>query len=110
VTSIHGRRLINRSAIALLKAHRFARQAGEVELDLADTMRVLEVLREIVPGPASIDVARLVARYADAVGEGDAIPSGLASSNPAVGVEPRRAQRLWIASLRIRPSAPAGAS
>ncbi|SIN69642.1 glyceraldehyde 3-phosphate dehydrogenase [Agromyces cerinus subsp. cerinus] len=72
VTSIHGRRLINRSAVALLKAHRFARQAGDVELDLADTMRVLEVLREIAPGPASIDVARLVARYADAVGEGDA--------------------------------------
>ncbi|MGW9631984.1 glyceraldehyde-3-phosphate dehydrogenase [Agromyces sp. NPDC055520] len=72
VTSIHGRRLINRSPIELLKAHRFARQAGDVELDLADTMRVLEVLREIAPGPASIDVARLVARYADAVGEGDA--------------------------------------
>ena len=32
VTSIHGRRLINRSAIALLKAHRFARQAGDEEL------------------------------------------------------------------------------
>ncbi|WP_372459889.1 glyceraldehyde-3-phosphate dehydrogenase [Agromyces humatus] len=72
VTSIHGRRLINRSAIELLKAHRFARQAGDVELDLADTMRVLEALREIAPGPASIDVARLVNRYADAVGEGDA--------------------------------------
>ena len=30
VTSIHGRRLINASAIDLLKAHRFARQAGDV--------------------------------------------------------------------------------
>jgi glyceraldehyde 3-phosphate dehydrogenase (phosphorylating) len=63
VTSIHGRRLINRSAIELLKAHRFARQAGDEELSLADTMRVLEGLRELRPGPASIDVARLVARY-----------------------------------------------
>ncbi|MFF2274819.1 glyceraldehyde-3-phosphate dehydrogenase [Agromyces sp. NPDC058126] len=72
VTSIHGRRLINRSAVELLKAHRFARQAGDVELDLVDTMRVLDVLREIAPGPASIDVARIVSRYADAVGEGDA--------------------------------------
>ncbi|GAA1777651.1 glyceraldehyde-3-phosphate dehydrogenase [Agromyces lapidis] len=72
VTSIHGRRLINRSAVELLKAHRFARQAGDVELDLVDTMRVLEVLREIAPGPASVDVARIVSRYADAVGEGDA--------------------------------------
>ncbi|GAA1519158.1 glyceraldehyde 3-phosphate dehydrogenase [Agromyces terreus] len=64
VTSIHGRRLINRSPIELLKAHRFARQAGDVELDPADTMRVLEALREIGPGPASVDVARLVARHA----------------------------------------------
>ncbi|MFF2493165.1 glyceraldehyde-3-phosphate dehydrogenase [Agromyces sp. NPDC058064] len=72
VTSIHGRRLINRSAVELLKAHRFARQAGDVELDLVDTMRVLEVLREIAPGPASVDVARLVSRYNDAVGEGEA--------------------------------------
>ncbi|MFF2272469.1 glyceraldehyde-3-phosphate dehydrogenase [Agromyces sp. NPDC058136] len=72
VTSIHGRRLINRSAVELLKAHRFARQAGDVELDLLDTMRVLEVLRTIAPGPASIDVARIVSRYNDAVGEGEA--------------------------------------
>lgn len=63
VTSIHGRRLINRSAIELLKAHRFARQAGDEELPLADTMRVLEALRELRPGPASVDVARLVTRY-----------------------------------------------
>jgi glyceraldehyde 3-phosphate dehydrogenase len=63
VTSIHGRRLINRSAIELLKAHRFARQAGDDELSLADSMRVLEALGELRPGPASIDVARLVARY-----------------------------------------------
>ncbi|MFD6053545.1 glyceraldehyde-3-phosphate dehydrogenase [Agromyces sp. NPDC060279] len=71
VTSIHGRRLINRSAVELLKAHRFARQAGDVELDLEDTMRVLEALREIAPGPASIDVARLVSRYAESAGELD---------------------------------------
>lgn len=63
VTSIHGRRLINASAIDLLKAHRFARQAGDVELALDDTMRVLEALTEIEPAPASIDVARLVARF-----------------------------------------------
>lgn len=65
VTSIHGRRLINRSAIELLKAHRFARQAGEEELPLADTMLVFEALRELRPGAASVDVARLVTRYRD---------------------------------------------
>lgn len=65
VTSIHGRRLINRSAIELLKAHRFARQAGVEELPLTESMRMLEALREIGPGPASIDIARLVARFAE---------------------------------------------
>jgi glyceraldehyde 3-phosphate dehydrogenase len=74
VTSIHGRRLINRSAIALLKAHRFARQAGEEELDLGDTMRVLEALREVRPGAASVDVARLIARYAETGAERERMP------------------------------------
>ena len=69
VTSIHGRRLINRSAIELLKAHRFARQAGDESLPLAETMRMLEALREIGPGPASVDLARLVARFAATTAE-----------------------------------------
>ncbi|HEY6799025.1 MAG TPA: glyceraldehyde-3-phosphate dehydrogenase, partial [Agromyces sp.] len=74
VTSIHGRRLINRSAIALLKAHRFARQAGDDELPLTDTMQVLEALRELAPGPASVDVARLISRYRDSGAEGERMP------------------------------------
>jgi glyceraldehyde 3-phosphate dehydrogenase len=80
VTSIHGRRLINRSPVELLKAHRFARQAGDVELAVDDTMRVLEALREIAPGAASIDVARLVARFAETTGTApaDADPAVLA--------------------------------
>ncbi|WP_308796834.1 glyceraldehyde-3-phosphate dehydrogenase [Agromyces silvae] len=72
VTSIHGRRLINRSPVDLLKAHRFARQAEDVELDPEDTIRLLEALREVGPGPASIDVARLVQRYRDTVAAGGA--------------------------------------
>ena len=85
VTSIHGRRLINSSAIAILKAHRFARQAGEEELPLAETMHVLEALREIGPGPASIDVARLVARHRDSGAEGD----GAARRLPPCRTRPR---------------------
>ncbi|WP_236778938.1 glyceraldehyde-3-phosphate dehydrogenase [Agromyces seonyuensis] len=72
VTSIHGRRLINRSPVEILKAHRFARQAGDVVLDPNDTVRVLEALRVVAPGPASVDLARLVARHADA-GEPDLV-------------------------------------
>ncbi|WP_244857879.1 glyceraldehyde-3-phosphate dehydrogenase [Agromyces archimandritae] len=69
VTSIHGRRLINRSAIEILKAHRFARQAGDEELGLHDTMQMLTAVREVAPGPASVDIARLVQRF-NAAGEG----------------------------------------
>ncbi|HEU4840220.1 MAG TPA: hypothetical protein VFT09_02230, partial [Ilumatobacteraceae bacterium] len=86
VTSIHGRRLINRSAVELLKAHRFARQAGDVELALEDTMRVLEALAEIEPAPASIDVARLVARF-HAAGPGTDLVDFLRSELAPVLVE-----------------------
>ncbi|QEO13634.1 glyceraldehyde-3-phosphate dehydrogenase [Agromyces intestinalis] len=89
VTSIHGRRLINRSPVDLLKAHRFARQAGDVELDPADTILVLEALRELSPGPASIDVARLVARFrvAEAVGEASDLVAFLRSELASVLVD-----------------------
>jgi glyceraldehyde 3-phosphate dehydrogenase len=51
VTSIYGRRLINESAIHLIKAHRFARRIDEVELDLHDTLPVLQALAAVDPGP-----------------------------------------------------------
>lgn len=65
VTSVHGRRLLNRSAIGLLKAHKFAKQVDGAELDVDDTMRVLETLRALRPGPASIDIARLISGFAE---------------------------------------------
>lgn len=64
VTSVHGRRLLNRSAIGILKAHKFAKQVDETELDINESSRVLEVLGELRPGPASVDIARLVSGYA----------------------------------------------
>jgi glyceraldehyde 3-phosphate dehydrogenase len=65
VTSIHGRRLIGLSSIDLLKAHKFARQAGAEELSLDASTRVLEALLELKPGPASLDIARLHQAYVD---------------------------------------------
>ena len=59
VTSIYGRRLINESAIHLIKAHRFARRIDDVELDLHDTLPVLQALAAVDPGAASVDLARL---------------------------------------------------
>jgi glyceraldehyde 3-phosphate dehydrogenase len=59
VTSIHGRRLIGLSSIDLIKAHKFARQAGAEALSLDASTAVLEALTVLQPGPASLDIARL---------------------------------------------------
>lgn len=68
VTSIYGRGLINRSVIAILKAHRFARHriADETELSVHDTFQVLKTMSEMNLGAASVDLGKLVAKYKDA--------------------------------------------
>ncbi|WP_417561814.1 glyceraldehyde-3-phosphate dehydrogenase [Microbacterium sp.] len=63
VTSIHGRRLIGLSSIDLIKAHKFARQAGAEALSLDASTAVLEALTLLQPGPASLDIARLYDGY-----------------------------------------------
>ncbi len=93
VPSIHGRRLVGRSPIDILKAHRFARLAGDDVLDPTKTLAVLESLAGLGLGAASIDVARLTERF-DALGAGyepealaDFLRSELAE---VVGAEPAR--------------------
>ncbi|MFV0319367.1 MAG: glyceraldehyde-3-phosphate dehydrogenase [Microbacterium sp.] len=73
VTSIHGRRLIALSSVDLLKAHKFARQAGADELSLDDSTRILEALLALRPGPASLDIARLHQAYVDRGGDADLV-------------------------------------
>ncbi len=63
VTSIHGRRLLNQSPVAILKAHRFARQLNDVELPIEETLPVLEAISELGPAAASIDLAKLLLRF-----------------------------------------------
>ncbi|WP_276309088.1 glyceraldehyde-3-phosphate dehydrogenase [Specibacter cremeus] len=63
VTNVHGRSLINQSVIDLLKAHRFARQIDDVELPVTETLPLLEALVNLQLGAASIDLARLNARF-----------------------------------------------
>lgn len=64
VTSIHGHRLINRSATGILQAHEQAEDLGHATIRLEDTLAVLEGLRAIAPAAASLDVARLIADHA----------------------------------------------
>ncbi len=59
VTSIHGRSLVNKSTMSILKAHRFARRITTEELRLEDTAPLLRVLAELDLGAASIDIGRL---------------------------------------------------
>jgi len=68
VTSIYGRGLINRSVIAILKAHRFARHriADETELSVHDTFQILKTMSEMNLGAASVDLGKLVAKYKEA--------------------------------------------
>nr|WP_323959598.1 glyceraldehyde-3-phosphate dehydrogenase [Arthrobacter sp. JZ12] len=69
VTSIHGRSLINKSTMGILKAHRFARRMSKEELLLEETAPLLGVLAELDLGAASIDVARLAQKYKAEAGE-----------------------------------------
>ena len=59
VMSVHGRSLIGRSAIDIIRAHSFARKIDDVELSLAETSAIVTALAEIRPGPASVDLALL---------------------------------------------------
>ncbi|UBH06020.1 glyceraldehyde-3-phosphate dehydrogenase [Leucobacter sp. Psy1] len=59
VMSVHGRSLVGRSAIDIIRAHSFARKIDEVELPLSETCAVVEALSAIQPGPVSVDLALL---------------------------------------------------
>ena len=74
VTSIYGRGLINRSVIAILKAHRFARhrQADEAELSVHETYPILKTMSEMNLGAASVDLGKLVGKF-KAEGNGRAL-------------------------------------
>lgn len=59
VLSVHGRSLIGRSAIDIIRAHSYARKIDETELSLAKTSAIVEALAAVQPGPVSIDLALL---------------------------------------------------
>src|SRR5699024_8695555 len=68
VSSLHGRSLLGQSSTDILKAHRFTRRV-DVELDVSDTLPVLEALARLDLGPASIDIARLHRRRLEVGGD-----------------------------------------
>ncbi|GAA3929112.1 glyceraldehyde-3-phosphate dehydrogenase [Microbacterium soli] len=86
VTSLHGHRLLGLSTTGIIEVHERVAQLGHRRLELTDTLAVLEALRTIGPGAASLDVARLVEGHA-ASGRGliEYLREELA---PALGAEP----------------------
>jgi glyceraldehyde 3-phosphate dehydrogenase len=69
VTSLYGRRLVNRSAIDIVKAHRFARHIDGKPLSEARSLAVLKALARSAAGPASVDIAQLLADFESVEGE-----------------------------------------
>ncbi|WP_027896813.1 glyceraldehyde-3-phosphate dehydrogenase [Zestomonas thermotolerans] len=63
VTSIYGRGLINRSVIAILKSHRFARHRLGDELSVHDSYAILKTMSELKLGAASVDLGKMVAKF-----------------------------------------------
>jgi len=65
VTSIYGRGLINRSVIAILKAHRFARHriGDDSELSVRDTYPILKAMSEMDLGSASVDLGKMAVKF-----------------------------------------------
>ena len=59
VASIYGRKLINKSAVDILKAHRVVRHIDGVEMDPADSLALLEGLDALDLGAVNVDLARL---------------------------------------------------
>ena len=59
VMSVHGRSLVGRSAIDIIRAHNYARKIDEAELPLGESSAVVETLAKIQPGPVSVDLALL---------------------------------------------------
>ena len=68
VTNIHGRSLVNKSTVQILKAHRFARRISNGELSLAETAPLLQILALLELGPASIDIAELNRKFHEQAG------------------------------------------
>lgn len=63
VPLMYGRSMVNQSVIQLLKHHRYARHAENVELEVSDTFALVKRLIELEPGPAHIDIGKLAVAY-----------------------------------------------
>ncbi len=66
ITHVYGRKLVRRSAIDILRAHRFARQITGEHLSVQDSYPIMEALAEMNLDAARVDLGQLTSQYADA--------------------------------------------
>ncbi|WP_432487920.1 glyceraldehyde-3-phosphate dehydrogenase [Kineococcus sp. SYSU DK018] len=88
VVTVHGRSLVGKSVIGIVKAHRFARRVDDVELPLEPSLELLRVLCRLAPGPAAVDLARLGRAPVDETGGADLVQRVRAELGPALGTAP----------------------
>lgn len=69
VLSVHGRTLVGKSPIDIIRAHRHSRHIDETELNLQDTHALITEIAAFNPAPAAIDVALMLRKFAAAGGE-----------------------------------------
>ena len=65
VTSVFGRKLVNTSALEVVKAHRWARRIADDELSMANSLEALQIAAELDIANASLDLGALAAVAAE---------------------------------------------
>lgn len=63
VPSVYGRKLINQSAIDIIKAHRVVRRIDGEELSLKATKAILDEIEALNVGSVSVDLGRLNKKF-----------------------------------------------
>jgi glyceraldehyde 3-phosphate dehydrogenase len=63
VTYLYGRTLVNKTAIDILKEHRFARQILENELSVRETFFVLSAVKNFDLSPCRMDLGKLTTKF-----------------------------------------------
>ena len=61
---VHSRSLVNKSAISILKTHRYVRQIETRGLAIEETWPILEILTGLDLGPSRVDIGKLAVAYA----------------------------------------------
>lgn len=61
---VHSRSLVNKSAISILKTHRYVRQIETRELGIDETSAILDIVAALDLGPSRIDIGKLAVAFA----------------------------------------------